>query len=188
MRDDHVKAAVFYIIGSGLDAADGYAARYFKQGTKFGAVLDMVTDRFATTLLLVMLSVLYPSYTFVFQFIIAVDIVSHWMQMYSSLLRGGQSHKDDEKFNFVMALYYYRPVLFLMCAGNELFFAMLYLVYFTSGPTVTFIWSFGLWKVLLFISFPICFVKNCINLVQLVQASQAIAEYDTEERQKSKSQ
>ena len=53
---------------------------------------------------------------------------------------------------------------------------------------VTFIWSFGLWKVLLFISFPICFVKNCINLVQLVQASQAIAEYDTEERQKSKSQ
>ena len=32
MRDDHVKAAVFYIIGSGLDAADGYAARYFKQG------------------------------------------------------------------------------------------------------------------------------------------------------------
>lgn len=25
-------------------------------------------------------------------------------------------------------------VLFIMCAGNELFFCMLYLIYFTSGP------------------------------------------------------
>ena len=28
-----------------------------------------------------------------------------------------------------------QPVLFAFCAGNELFFAMLYLVYFTPGPT-----------------------------------------------------
>ena len=31
-----------------------------------------------------MLSVLYPHFMFVFQVIIALDIVSHWMQMYRS--------------------------------------------------------------------------------------------------------
>ena len=34
-----------------------------------------------------------------------------------------------------MRLYYTsRPVLFCMCAGNELFYASLYLLNFTSGP------------------------------------------------------
>ena len=76
MPHDHVKAALFYIVGSGLDAADGYAARYFKQGTiscmcvfthashivvlsvltgtKFGAVLDMVTDRFVPAVIVLL--------------------------------------------------------------------------------------------------------------------------------------
>jgi hypothetical protein len=28
-----------------------------------------------------------------------------------------------------------RPVLFFMCAGNEAFYAALYLLHFTEGPT-----------------------------------------------------
>jgi CDP-diacylglycerol--inositol 3-phosphatidyltransferase len=36
-----------------LDALDGYAARYFDQSTRFGAVLDMITDRCTTSSLLV---------------------------------------------------------------------------------------------------------------------------------------
>ncbi|KAA8575743.1 hypothetical protein EYC84_004849 [Monilinia fructicola] len=36
---------LLYSISCLLDALDGYAARAFEQSTKFGAVLDMVTDR-----------------------------------------------------------------------------------------------------------------------------------------------
>ena len=40
-------AAVCYCISQGLDAVDGQVARHFKQCSKFGAVLDMLTDRSA---------------------------------------------------------------------------------------------------------------------------------------------
>jgi CDP-diacylglycerol--inositol 3-phosphatidyltransferase len=38
-------AAVCYCVSQGLDAVDGMVARHFKQCSKFGAVLDMLTDR-----------------------------------------------------------------------------------------------------------------------------------------------
>ncbi len=43
--DAPMLAAVFYIVSQGLDAVDGVTARYFKQCSSFGAVLDMLTDR-----------------------------------------------------------------------------------------------------------------------------------------------
>ena len=50
--------------------------------TKFGAVLDMVTDRCTTACLLCYLCSAYPAYTFWFQAIISVDLASHYMHMY----------------------------------------------------------------------------------------------------------
>ncbi|KTG34482.1 hypothetical protein cypCar_00036090, partial [Cyprinus carpio] len=45
--------AVFcYLLSALLDAFDGHAARALNQGTKFGAMLDMLTDRCATMCLL----------------------------------------------------------------------------------------------------------------------------------------
>jgi CDP-diacylglycerol--inositol 3-phosphatidyltransferase len=35
----------FYAASAALDMADGHAARYFNQVSRYGAVLDMVTDR-----------------------------------------------------------------------------------------------------------------------------------------------
>ncbi|PTB79170.1 CDP-diacylglycerol--inositol 3-phosphatidyltransferase [Trichoderma longibrachiatum ATCC 18648] len=43
---------LLYSISCLLDALDGYAARAFNQSTRFGAVLDMVTDRCTTSCLL----------------------------------------------------------------------------------------------------------------------------------------
>ena len=48
MPTNPVVAGVFYILSGFLDAFDGWAARKFNQGTMFGAVLDMVTDRSAS--------------------------------------------------------------------------------------------------------------------------------------------
>lgn len=79
-------AAVFYTIGQALDAVDGVTARYFNQCSKFGALLDMLTDRMSTAVLLIVLALLYPSMWGVFAFLIVLDIVSHWFQMYWSAL------------------------------------------------------------------------------------------------------
>lgn len=53
-----------------------------------------------------------------------------------SLLQGKTSHKFvDMSENPIMHLYYTnRTVLFCMCAGNEAFYAALYLLHFTEGP------------------------------------------------------
>jgi CDP-diacylglycerol--inositol 3-phosphatidyltransferase len=60
---------------------DGWCARKFNQVSTFGAVLDMVTDRVSTACLLVILSQIYrPS--LVFLSLLALDIASHWLQMY----------------------------------------------------------------------------------------------------------
>lgn len=51
-------------------------------GTKFGAMLDMLTDRCATMCLLVNLALLYPSYTFLFQLSMCLDVASHWLHLH----------------------------------------------------------------------------------------------------------
>ena len=46
-------------------------------------------------------------------------------------------YTQDIQWMITMSGVYFlpQPVLFAFCAGNELFFAMLYLVYYTPGPT-----------------------------------------------------
>ena len=60
-----------------------------------------------------------------------------------------------------MKLYYTdRRVLFAMCAGNELFYAMLYLCHFTSG-------SFYMFAILATLCFPVAVLKSAIALLQV---------------------
>ncbi|KAH9648449.1 CDP-diacylglycerol--inositol 3-phosphatidyltransferase 1 [Citrus sinensis] len=72
----------------------------------FGAVLDMVTDRISTACLLVILSQVYrPGLVFVS--LLALDIGSHWLQMYSTFLTGKTSHKDvKDSTNWLFKAYY----------------------------------------------------------------------------------
>jgi CDP-diacylglycerol--inositol 3-phosphatidyltransferase len=142
-----------YSVSCLLDALDGYAARHFEQSTRFGAVLDMVTDRCTTACLLVFLSSAWPRWSIVFQGLISLDLASHYVHMYATLIMGGAdtSHKKvDKSRSFILNLYYTnkvrRPlsllvtgvtnsrqtVLFLFCALNELFFIALYLLSFSS--------------------------------------------------------
>ena len=58
------------------------SSRILMVASKFGAVLDMVTDRCTTACLLCYLCSAYPQYTFWFQGIISVDLASHYMHMY----------------------------------------------------------------------------------------------------------
>ncbi|KAH9898677.1 CDP-alcohol phosphatidyltransferase-domain-containing protein [Xylariomycetidae sp. FL2044] len=128
--------SLLYSVSCLLDALDGYAARYFNQSTKFGAVLDMVTDRCTTSCLLVFLSSAFPRWALIFQGLIAVDFASHYMHMYATLVMAGSdtSHKSvDKSRSWLLNLYYTnKTVLFLCCALNELFFIALYLLSFSS--------------------------------------------------------
>lgn len=105
--------SVLYSISCLLDALDGYAARYFEQSTRFGAVLDMVTDRCTTSCLLVFLSSAWPRWAIVFQGLIALDFASHYMHMYATLVVAGPdaSHKNINKTqSWLLNLYYTNKV------------------------------------------------------------------------------
>lgn len=104
--------------------------------TKFGAMLDQLTDRCGTMGLLVTLSYFYPKYMFWFQLSMAIDVSCHWFYLHTTLLQGKTSHKFiDPNENPIMHIYYTnRTVLGFMCLFNELFYAALYLLYFTPGP------------------------------------------------------
>ncbi|KAL1899945.1 phosphatidylinositol synthase 1 (CDP-alcohol phosphatidyltransferase1) [Ceratocystis pirilliformis] len=126
---------LLYSISCLLDALDGYAARYFDQSTRFGAVLDMVTDRCTTTCLLVFLSMAFPRRAIIFQILISLDLASHYMHMYATMAVGGsnKSHKAVERGGWLLKLYYHnKTVLFTVCLMNELFFIALYLLSFSS--------------------------------------------------------
>ncbi|KAK4207457.1 CDP-diacylglycerol--inositol 3-phosphatidyltransferase [Rhypophila decipiens] len=125
-----------YSVSCLLDALDGMAARRLEQSTRFGAVLDMVTDRCSTTCLLVFLSTAFPRWIIVFQLLISLDLTSHYVHMYATLAMGGSdtSHKNVDKSRSKLLNLYYtnRNVLFAACLFNELFFIALYLLSFSS--------------------------------------------------------
>lgn len=105
--------SVLYSVSCLLDALDGYAARYFEQSTRFGAVLDMVTDRCTTSCLLVFLASAFPRWSLIFQGLISLDLASHYMHMYATLAMGGSdtSHKAvDKSRSWLLNLYYTNKV------------------------------------------------------------------------------
>ena len=85
--------------------------------------------------LLATLCTFYPRWVFFFQMSMTIDIACHWIHLHTSLLKGSASHKFvDGSGNPIMRIYYTnKPVLFVMCAGNELFYASLYLLHFTQA-------------------------------------------------------
>ncbi|KAJ7582915.1 phosphatidylinositol synthase [Mycena floridula] len=193
---------IAYCISCLLDAVDGQVARALGQTSKFGAVLDMVTDRCTTSCLLCYLSAAYPSFALFFQFLIALDFSSHYMHMYSSLVTGSVSHKlVRSDVSRIMWLYYNDSrTLFTVCAGNELFFVGLYLMKWVHTPIglplinidaiPPFIskWIIGLSypQLLTLLCCPIFAFKNAVNFVQLWKASKILVGVDLAERAKAR--
>ena len=66
-----------------------------------------------------------------------------------------------------------------MCAGNELFYASLYLLHFTSGPL-------AIWRVLSVLLLPVAVFKSVLALMQGYYAALNIGSIDVQERAKLK--
>ncbi|KAJ2310338.1 phosphatidylinositol synthase 1 (CDP-alcohol phosphatidyltransferase1) [Coemansia sp. RSA 2611] len=175
---------VSYALSELLDVADGYYARKLNQCSKFGEVLDMVTDRCTTTVLLTYLAQLYDSrvLALIFCLIISLDISSHYMQMYSQLITGKTNHKQmDQNAHWILKAYYTdRKVLFAFCFGNEAFFLLLYLNKYLPY------YALYLSVPLTLAAFPISLIKNAINVVQLYESASDLARLDAAEINKTK--
>ncbi len=166
-------ALTLYLISFLADALDGAVARLFNQCTRFGACLDMVTDRFATACLCIRLATLYPQWTIVFQAHVALDLASHYFQMFSSLSCGATSHKavDRSKNVFVRLYYTHRWIMAILCAGNEACFIALYMMAVDPNPRIRWGW---VWVA----SLPLTAIKQALNVAQLVSASEGLMKAD----------
>lgn len=99
-------------------------------------------------------------------------------------MQGKTSHKFfDPNENFIMRLYYQKDVLTFMCFFNEMFYSGLYLLNFTTGPTLL---GISLFKVLTVIAFPVAVAKAGISLLHAYVAAQNIAILDVNEREEAR--
>ncbi|KAJ5070148.1 cdp-diacylglycerol--inositol 3-phosphatidyltransferase [Anaeramoeba ignava] len=187
-----------------LDYADGFTARLFNQCSMFGAVLDMVTDRSTSCGLLMVVGTLYPKYTSFFTLTSALDICSHWMQMYASLVDHKTSHKKIDSNQNILLRIYYGSRLFMgtLIVGTETFGNALYLNRFSNQliqkypfldfssfvPSFTF-YSFKINNIFAFLSavtFPLFLIKQIVHVVQFFSAASKIIEKDLDAKIKER--
>ncbi|XP_024369464.1 probable CDP-diacylglycerol--inositol 3-phosphatidyltransferase 2 isoform X2 [Physcomitrium patens] len=167
--------AILYFASFVCDELDGRFARMFNQKSTFGAVLDMVTDRVSTAALLVLLTHFYKSHYGLFLGLLALDISSHWLQMFSTHLSSKASHKDmgDSKSTLLRLYYQHRYFMGYCAIGAEV------ARHAVAERTV--------YGIVLVIALPGCAIKQLVNLVQMKTAADVCVRYDTH-RYSSKSQ
>ncbi|OHT16869.1 CDP-alcohol phosphatidyltransferase family protein [Tritrichomonas foetus] len=166
---------ICYALSQLLDMLDGRAARAFNQATKFGAMLDMVTDRCSTVGLMLTLSARYPQYTFWCHVFIWLDICSHWCHMLSS---GKKSHKLILGGPWLLRYYYATNwFMVLLIIGAEGFPLCLYALSFKEMFPPE---SIPLIKLGMFSMLPLFILKHIINVIQFVHASILLDEPDEE--------
>lgn len=170
-----VQSMIYYAASQVLDALDGTAARYYKQTSKFGAVLDMLTDRMSTGVLFIVLSHLYPSQWGIFTALLVLDLVSHWYQMYAKLSSGATTHKGSD--NKILNFYYTFPYALLVhVVGNEGFFISLYILSFSYNVLPA--WLMYTAKLSALICAPIATAKQVMNVIQLWDSVRILVEQD----------
>ena len=180
-QDNPILTVILYGTSQALDAFDGMAARKFNQCSRFGAVLDMVCDRASNGVFLAILAAKIPQYSWIFLSDIALDLVSHWYQMYVSLLKGAHHKKSKSKYALLNLYYDSKFVLFTLVLGNEMFLLSAYLI--ACGDMI-FLPSFGVYFI------NICFaigvilfaIKKLMSIIQLISASEMLVEMELEEQ------
>jgi hypothetical protein len=115
---------------------------------------------------------------------------------YSKLSQKISTHKGSKNpmLNFyyvdVMTFWPRLPWLLVFCVGNEMFLVALYLLSFTDGGSGKEGSGGAAWHALLMgaavVSFPIFFMKQFFNVIQLTDSAGEVAEADWIEHQKTR--
>ena len=160
---------VCYALAFAGDTVDGLAARKFDQSSKFGGVLDMITDRVETAGLLAILGALYPKWIFAFLSLMALDLFSHWYHVYVTCSVG--HHKDSATLEgrhwLLRAFYGIYPFFAYLCVGTEVFYIALYVLAFVNSPALSKFCWFG--------CLPACVMKQGVNVAQMFSAMYYLA-------------
>lgn len=172
---------ISYFFSFCLDLFDGMAARHFNQTSKYGGTLDMVIDRISTSGLLMVLSGFYREKSYIFIFLMMLDIGSHWLQTHSGFMdvpKDGKilndNHKDlEEKFTILNFYYKNKIGLGTICLGAELFLLFLYYAHFYRE-----LFSNSFFLLVLLVNGAVYALKQFISVIQLVSASQRIVRFD----------
>lgn len=181
--------SALYFLSFVCDAVDGWCARKLNQASTLGAVLDMVTDRISTACLLVILSQIYrPSLAFLS--LLALDISSHWLQMYSTFLAGKASHKDvKDSTSWLFKLYYgNRMFMCFCCVACEVLYITLFLIAHKQNENLMDVIATSLKQgsalsCLLALSLFGWSIKQIINVIQMKTAADVCVLYDMEKKQ-----
>ena len=167
-----------YFLSFALDMADGIAARAFGQSSRFGAVLDMLTDRI-TSLVMALICVGVPnsSLSTYITIWIAIDIASHWWQTLNAAAK--KQHHKEMNNRFLLLNFYYSNKSFMgtLCVGAELFY--LFHFYKITHKSVGIIFTGIYYAMLILMS-----TKGYINVLQLI--SNALATVEDEEKELDK--
>ncbi|KRH93482.1 Phosphatidylinositol synthase [Pseudoloma neurophilia] len=105
-------------------------------------------------------------------FLCCLDILSHNFLFTANRIIN-QNHKSGHIFS-VLAIYYYKPILVLLCVATELFYMTLF--YYLFLDSRNFDHKSDYWlsvkniiKTILFLSFPGCMIRSLFNMVQLLE-------------------
>ncbi|KAK4285320.1 hypothetical protein QN277_002032 [Acacia crassicarpa] len=181
---------ILYFFSFVCDAVDGWCARKFNQVSTFGAVLDMITDRISTACLLVILSQIYKP-GLIFLSLLALDIASHWLQMYSTFLLGKDSHKDVKDSTSWLFKAYYGNRMFMAycCVSCEVLYLILFLMSENQTDKLMDVLASCLQKISI-VSFLVgtslfgWAIKQVVNIIQMKTAADVCVLHDIEKKQK----
>ncbi|PON47710.1 CDP-diacylglycerol-inositol 3-phosphatidyltransferase, eukaryote [Trema orientale] len=144
----------------------------------------------STACLLVILSQVYRP-GLVFLSLLALDISSHWLQMFSTFLSGKVSHKDvKDSTSWLFKLYYgNRMFMAYCCVACEVLYILLFLLAKSQTENLTSVLVGSakqnmLLSILLGLSLFGWAVKQAVNVIQLKTAADACVLYDVEKQQK----
>ncbi|XP_062176438.1 CDP-diacylglycerol--inositol 3-phosphatidyltransferase 1 [Alnus glutinosa] len=182
--------SVLYFFSFVCDGVDGWCARKFNQVSTFGAVLDMITDRISTACLLVILSQVYRP-GLIFLSLLALDIASHWLQMYSTFLLGKASHKDvKDSTNWLFKAYYGNKMFMAYCCvACEVLYIILFLIAENQTENLMDVLMSSakqnsLLSFLLALSLFGWAIKQAVNIIQIKTAADICVLYDINKKQK----
>lgn len=167
-------AMLFYVLNFVGDLVDGWAARKFNQSSKYGAVLDMVTDRVSTAGLVGLLTLLYPKESFKFIMLTVLDISSHWFHVVASA--AAQVHHKEMQSNVFLKWYYgIYPLFAYCCVSQEFYYLSRWALKF--DPSLSFAGVELQW-LCTYVFVPGCAFKQVVNVAQWWNAAENLAKGD----------
>ncbi|XP_072015124.1 CDP-diacylglycerol--inositol 3-phosphatidyltransferase-like [Amphiura filiformis] len=174
---DYVFGAIMWLANCVLDEVDGKVARKFKQRSKFGELLDAILD---FTVFEVghktLLCMIYPDYAFIIICHTVINQFSTWIYRQSCDLTGNDMSKST---NWLLQAYE-TDLGYYTIWGDWIFWLMLYLVHYTTGPVVP-VLNIGLWVIIMWPCFIFTIIRTVISVFgKIVSAVDVLVSVDIE--------